>query len=98
MADSYLWLLFARLLSGFLTSNVAVAAAYIADLTENDERSVGMGWIGAARGIGFVLGPVIGGELSVFGIAAPFWGAAALAFLNFLAAGFILPETVTKQV
>ena len=97
MADSYAWLLMARLLSGFLTSNVAVAAAYIADLTEDDERSVGMGWIGAARGIGFVLGPIIGGELSVFGIAAPFWGAAGLALLNFVAAVLILPETAAKK-
>ena len=97
IADSYTLLLVARLLSGFLTSNVAVAAAYIADLTPDDERSVGMGWIGAARGIGFVLGPVIGGELSVLGIAAPFWGAAALALLNLIAAAWVLPETVPKR-
>ena len=98
MADSYALLLLARVLSGFLTSNVAVAAAYIADLTQDDERSVGMGWIGAARGIGFVLGPIIGGELSVFGIAAPFWGAAGLAFLNFVAAILILSETGSRKI
>lgn len=97
MAGSYAWLLAARLLSGILTSNVAVAAAYIADMTEGEERSVGMGMLGAARGIGFVLGPIIGGELSVFGIAAPFWGAALLAAINFLAAVIVLPETAPKQ-
>lgn len=93
MAGSYLWLLVARVLSGILTSNVAVAAAYIADITEGEERSVGMGMLGAARGIGFVLGPIIGGELSVYGIEAPFWGAACLACINFVAAFLILPET-----
>ena len=97
MAGSYAWLLVARVLSGILTSNVAVAAAYIADMTDGEERSVGMGMLGAARGIGFVLGPIIGGELSVFGIAAPFWGAALLATVNFLAAVIVLPETAPKQ-
>lgn len=69
MAGSYVRVLAARLLSGILTSNVA---ASIADRREGEKRSVGMGLLGAARGLGFVLGPIIGGELIVFGIAAPF--------------------------
>ena len=67
IADSFFILLVSRLLAGFGGSNIGVAQAYIADITEKDDRAKGMGLIGAAFGLGFVFGPLIGGVLSEYG-------------------------------
>jgi multidrug resistance protein len=88
-----LWLLFvARVLDGITGANIAAAQAYVADVTPEDKRARGMGLIGMAFGLGFVLGPAIGGLLAEIDIAAPFYAVAMLATLNATAMLFILPE------
>lgn len=92
-----LWMLFAgRILDGITGGNISTAQAYVADVTTPENRAKGMGMIGAAFGLGFVIGPAIGGELSHFGIAVPFLFAAALSFANATLLYFVLPETVKK--
>ncbi|MCK6524667.1 MFS transporter [Myxococcota bacterium] len=96
-ASTELWMLFAfRTLHGVFAANLSVAQAYIADVTTPENRAKGMGLIGAAFGLGFTVGPWLGGELSVFGLAAPIWAAAALSALNFVLALALLPEPPSK--
>jgi multidrug resistance protein len=94
LAQSYWWLLGARVVSGLFTANIAVANAYVADVTRPEDRTQGMGLVSAAFGIGFVVGPAIGGELSAFGYAAPAFAAASLAGVNLLLALLLLPESL----
>lgn len=97
LADS-LWLLFAaRIFDGITGGNISTAQAYIADVTPPEERARGMGLIGAGFGLGFILGPAIGGELSHFGLNAPFYFAAALALFNVISIYFLLPESLTSE-
>lgn len=97
-AGSFLVLLLARLVSGFAGGNIAVAQAYIADSTTPAERSKGMGIIGAAFGLGFIIGPAIGGLAGHYwGHAAPGYVAAGLALLNLVLAWRILPESLHEQ-
>lgn len=99
VAGSSLVLLFlARILAGVGSANLSVAQAYVADRTRPEERTRGMGLIGAAFGVGFAVGPVIGGALQPFGLAAPALGAAALAVTNFGLAFLFLPESLTPQM
>ncbi|SRR6266576_5181933 len=94
-AHSYAVLLVARLFSGFGGGNISAAQAYVADITTPAERSRGMGIIGAAFGIGFVLGPAIGGFAAHwYGPTAPALVAAGLSVLNFVSAYFVLPESL----
>lgn len=86
-------LLLSRIIAGFGGSNIGVAQAYIADVTTKEERSKGMGMIGAAFGLGFVFGPMIGGFLSKYGYDIAGFGAAGFSFLAFLFAVFALPES-----
>jgi len=89
-----LWQLFLfRSLHGMATANISTAQACVADLTPPEKRAMGMGLVGAAFGVGFTVGPLIGGELSAWGYAAPIWFAAALSVLNFVLALAMLPET-----
>ncbi len=93
-----LWLLFlARVVDGVTGGNISTAAAYIADVTASEERSRGMGLIGAAFGIGLIIGPAVGGLLSHISLAAPFLFAAALAAANAVALYFLLPESLKKE-
>jgi DHA1 family tetracycline resistance protein-like MFS transporter len=92
LADSFIMLLLSRIIAGIATET-AVAQAYIADITSKKERATGMGRVSAAQGAGFIIGPAIGGFLSVYGFWAPGLGAATLAFLNFLFVFFFLPES-----
>ena len=93
-ASTSLWMLFLfRSLHGVFAANISTAQAYIADITTPENRAKGMGMIGAALGLGFTLGPWIGGELSVHGHAAPIWLACGLSVLNFILAFFLLPES-----
>ncbi|HEX8140952.1 MAG TPA: MFS transporter [Pyrinomonadaceae bacterium] len=93
-----LWMLFAgRIIDGITGGNISTAQAYIADVTTPENRAKGMGMVGAAFGLGFVLGPAIGGILSRWGIEVPFLFAAALAFANAILLYFTLPETVTPD-
>lgn len=99
---SYLWFGFAatltglfaaRILAGVMGANIGVAQAYVADVTRPEDRARGMGIIGAAFGLGFIFGPVIGGLLSGFGPGVPFFGAALLAAANGILALTWLPES-----
>lgn len=98
LADSFAVLLVSRLFAGIATANIAIARAFVADVTPPEGRAKGMGLIGAAFGLGFVLGPAIGGVLSHWSVAAPFYAAAGLAAANGIAAWFILPEPEQRSV
>ncbi len=98
LAPSFGWLLVSRLFAGAATANLAIARAYVADVTSEDDRAGGMALIGIAFGLGFILGPAMGGILSTkFSLAAPGLAAAALAAVNLVAAWFILPEPATHH-
>lgn len=93
-----LWMLFAaRILAGIIGSNISVAQAYITDVTDESSRARGLGLIGAAFGLGFILGPAIGGLLSRFGFGVPSFAAAGLSALNLLMVLFWLPESLTAE-
>jgi MFS transporter, DHA1 family, tetracycline resistance protein len=92
-AHSIILLFASRLLGGIGGANISAAQAYIADVTPVQERAKGMGLIGAAFGLGFVFGPVIGGLLSRYGYAMPGFAAAGLSFVALMGAIFLLPES-----
>lgn len=91
-ANSLTMLFLARILAGVAGASVGTASAYIADITPPENRSKRIGLIGAAFGIGFVLGPAIGGLLSQWSVIAPFWFAAVLSILNAVLMWIVLPE------
>jgi DHA1 family tetracycline resistance protein-like MFS transporter len=93
LAPSLGWLFLGRAIAGVTGANLATANAYIADITPEDQRARRFGYVGAAFGVGFVLGPAVGGVLGDLWVRAPFVAAAALAALNFLVAFFGLPES-----
>ena len=96
-ANSLLILFIARLLDGLTGGNISVAQAYITDVTDEKNRSRGLGLIGAAFGLGFIIGPAMGGILSQFGYAVPAFVAAGISILNFSLAIFWLPESLTDE-
>ena len=96
-ASSLPLLFLARIIDGATGGNISTAQAYIADVTPPEKRSRGMGLIGAAFGLGFIFGPAIGGVLSHFSLAAPFFFAAALAAVNALLVYLMLPESLTAE-
>ena len=98
LAGSFAVLLVSRFFAGAATANIAIARAFVADVTAPEERARGMGIIGAAFGLGFVLGPAIGSALSHVSLAWPGYAAAALALANGIAAFFILPEPEHREV
>ena len=91
-AASFAVLLVSRLFAGAATANIAIAQAYVADVTPPEGRAKGMGMIGAAFGLGFVFGPAVGGLLAARSLAAPGLVAAALSVVNLVGASFLLPE------
>lgn len=90
-------LFFSRILDGLTGGNISVAQAYITDVTDAQSRARGLGLLGAAFGLGFILGPAIGGTLSTWGFAVPAFAAAGLAALNLLSVYFWLPESLTLE-
>ena len=93
-----LWLLFvARVIDGVTGGNISIALAYIADVTSPEDRSKKMGLIGAAFGLGFIVGPALGGLFSHISAGAPFFFAAALAACNGLGIYFFLPESLSAH-
>jgi len=93
-----LWMLFvSRILDGFLGGNTSLARAYITDITDNENRSKGLGLIGAAFGLGFIIGPFSGGQLSRLGYMVPGLVAAALSLINLLAVIIWIPESLTED-
>ncbi len=96
-AWSFPVLLASRLFAGAATANIAIAQAYVADVTAPEDRARGMGVLGAAFGMGFVLGPALGGLLSTVSISTPGFAAAGLAALNGVAAFLVLPEPLRRS-
>ncbi len=92
LANSFLMLLVSRIVAGMATES-AVAQAYIADITSEKDRAEGIGRVGAAFGAGFIVGPALGGFLSVYGFSAPGFAAFTLALVNFLFVFLFLPES-----
>jgi DHA1 family tetracycline resistance protein-like MFS transporter len=97
LAPNIMWLFIGRVLSGIAGANYATVTAYIADTTPPDERAKRFGWVGAAWGFGFVVGPAFGGFLAQFDLRLPFWVAAGLCMVNALYGLFILPESLPKE-
>ena len=97
LAPSLTWLFVGRIIAGVCGSSYVIANAYIADVTAPDDRAKAFGMMGAAFGIGFVVGPAIGGLLGEFGPRVPFYVAAVISGLNFLFGYFVLPETLPLE-
>ncbi|WP_378949684.1 TCR/Tet family MFS transporter [Mesorhizobium sp. ANAO-SY3R2] len=97
LAWSYSILFIGRVLAGISGASYSTAAAFIADVSNDDNRAKNFGLLGIAFGVGFVIGPVLGGLLGEFGPRVPFFFAAGLAFLNFVLAYFLLPETLAEH-
>lgn len=91
------WLFVGRVISGITASSFATAAAYIADVTPPERRAAGFGMIGAAFGLGFVLGPALGGLFGAIDLRLPFWVAAGLALANATYGLFVLPESLPPE-
>jgi len=97
LAGSLWLLLLGRLVGGVTAATHATAGAYMADVSKSTEKAANFGLLGAAFGVGFVLGPLIGGLLGELGTRAPFYAAAILAALNFTLGWFVMTETVTDK-
>ena len=93
-----LWLLFVgRAVSGICAASFSTANAYIADIVPKERRAAAFGTLGAAFGVGFIVGPALGGFLGHLHIRLPFWVAAALSLINFGYGYFVLPESLPKE-
>ena len=97
LSTSIIWLFIGRVIAGITGASFTTASAYIADISNDENRSKNFGLIGAAFGMGFIIGPVIGGLLGQYGARVPFYAAAALCLLNWLYGYFILPESLDHQ-
>lgn len=97
LAPTIGWLFVGRILAGVTGASMTTATAYIADVSPPEKRAQNFGLVGAAFGLGFIIGPVIGGVLGQYGSRVPFIAAAVLAFLNFLYGYFILPESLKPE-
>lgn len=96
-APTITWLFIGRIIAGLTGASITTASAYIADVSTPENRAKNFGMIGAAFGLGFIIGPVIGGLLGQYGSRVPFYAAAILCLLNFLYGYFILPESLAKE-
>ena len=97
LAPTYGWLFIGRIIAGITGSSFTTAAAYISDISVAENRAKNFGMIGAAFGLGFIIGPLMGGMLSQFGQRIPFYVAAALALINGVYGYFVLPESLKKE-
>ncbi len=97
LAPTILWLFIGRVLAGMAGASYVTAFSYIADVSPKEKRAANFGLIGMAFGIGFVIGPAIGGVLGILDPRFPFWAAAALCFANFIFGFFALPESLAKE-
>lgn len=96
-AQTFAWLIAGRTLAGFFGANISTAYAYVTDITTPENRAKGMGLIGAGFGIGFIIGPAIGGVLAPYGYSVPILFAAAMAFANVILGYFVLAEPNTNR-
>lgn len=97
LAPKLVWLFVGRVLSAMTSASFTTANAYVADVTAPDQRAKSFGMIGAAFGVGFVVGPLVGGVLGEIDLRLPFWFAAGLALLNFCYGLFVLPESLPPE-
>jgi MFS transporter, DHA1 family, tetracycline resistance protein len=96
-APTYAWLFIGRVIAGVTGASITTGFAYIADISTVETRAKNFGMVGAAFGLGFIIGPVIGGLLGHFGPRVPFYAAAALALINWLYGYFVLPESLSRE-
>jgi DHA1 family tetracycline resistance protein-like MFS transporter len=97
LAPNLAWLFAGRIVSGITSSNQTTASAYIADSVAPEKRAAAFGMIGAAFGLGFIVGPAIGGVLGAINPRYPFWFAAALSITSSLYGAFVLPESLPRE-
>jgi len=97
LAGSLMILFASRILQGITGGNLSVAQAYITDVTDSKSRNRGLGMIGAAFGLGFIIGPALGGLLSNISYSVPAFVASALSFINLILIAFWLPESLTSE-
>lgn len=96
-APTIAWLFVGRIIAGMMGASFTTASAYIADISTPEKRAQNFGMIGAAFGLGFIIGPVIGGLLGPLGPRVPFLAAALLTFINWLYGYFVLPESLKPE-
>ena len=94
LAPTLSWLFLGRVISGITAASIPTANAYIADVTPEDQRAAKFGMLGAAFGLGFIVGPAVGGFLGAYGLRYPFWASAILSLANGLYGLLILPESL----
>ena len=97
LAPTLRWLFVGRVINGITSASFSTANAYVADITAPTERAKAFGMLGAAFGVGFLVGPAIGGALGNINLRLPFWAAAALAVCNWLYGYFVLPESLPPE-
>jgi DHA1 family tetracycline resistance protein-like MFS transporter len=97
LAPNLAWLFVGRVISGITSASISTSFAYIADVTEPDLRAARYGLLGAAFGVGFVIGPALGGLLGVFDPRLPFWAAAAFSLANAAYGLLVLPESLPPE-
>jgi DHA1 family tetracycline resistance protein-like MFS transporter len=97
LAPTYAWLFIGRVIAGITGASITTGFAYIADISGPANRAKNFGMVGAAFGLGFIIGPVLGGLLGHIGPRVPFYAAAGLALLNWLYGYFVLPESLGKE-
>jgi DHA1 family tetracycline resistance protein-like MFS transporter len=97
LAPNLVWLFVGRLISGITAASISTAFAYVADVTEADQRAARYGLLGAAFGVGFVIGPALGGVLGALDPRLPFWAAAGFSLANAAYGLFVLPESLPPE-
>ena len=97
LAPTLAWIVVGRIVAGILGATISTANAYIADITPPEGRAVAFGLVGAAFGVGFTLGPLMGGVLGDIDLRLPFWVAAGLSFANVAFGYFMLPESLPPE-
>ncbi len=97
IAPSLWWLYVGRIIAGVMGASYTTAAAYIADISNEENKAKNYGLLGAAFGMGFIIGPGVGGFLAELGVRAPFIACAILSLLNWLYGYFVLPESLKPE-
>ncbi len=97
LAPNVAWLLVGRVLAGISAGSLTAAGAYVADVTPETDRAAGFAMLGAAFGLGFTVGPALGGALGALGPRVPFWVAATLSLLNAVYGLLVLPESLPRE-
>lgn len=97
LAPTVAWLFVGRIIAGVTGASISTAMAYISDVSTPENKAKNFGLVGAAFGIGFIIGPVIGGLLGQYGSRVPFYAAAILCFVNFVYGYFVLPESLSPE-